>query len=343
MINLSELLSFTLILVVVNFFLLKKNILIDAPNIDKHKRKIFFSKKVPKSLGLILILFIFYKLEYNIYEKIFIFSIFFLGVQSDIKKINEPKVRFFFQGIILLFFLIYSKNFIVDTRIPFIDYMLQYELFKLILTIFCVLIIINGSNFIDGLNTLCLGYYLNILLVLYFLNFDLNIQLGSINYLLPIMCVLFLFNFFGKSFLGDSGSYLLGFFFSIILIKLHIHNSEISPWFFAILFWYPAFEILFSIIRRSYQKKNPYLPDNAHFHQLLYLYFKKKYNFNTPFLNPIIANLINLFNLIVFIIALKYNTYTIFLINIFIFNCLVYLVVYFFLTKSFSVFKLKKK
>jgi UDP-N-acetylmuramyl pentapeptide phosphotransferase/UDP-N-acetylglucosamine-1-phosphate transferase len=343
MINLPELFLLSLILVLVNLFLLKKNILIDVPNIDKHKRKIFFSKKVPKSLGLILLMSILYKFEYNIYERLSIFLIFYLGIQSDIKKINSPKVRFIIQAIIILLFSIYSKNFIIDTRIPFIDYMLQYKLFKLMLTLFCVLIIINGSNFIDGLNTLCLGYYLNILLILYFLNFDLIAQIDSINYLISIMGILFLFNFFGKSFLGDGGSYLLGFFFSIILIKLHIQNSEISPWFFAILLWYPAFEILFSIIRRSYQKKNAFLADNAHFHQLLYLYYKKKYNLNTPFLNPMIANLINFFNLIIFLIALKYNTQTILMINIFIFNCLVYLGIYFLLTKSFSKSKFNKK
>ena len=343
MIDILELFFFSAILIATNFFFLKKNILIDVPNIEKHKRKIFFSKKVPKSLGLILGLFILYKFEYDFYQKLFIALIFVLGVLSDSKKINSPKVRFFIQTIIIFFALIYSQNLITDTRIPFVDYILQFETIKLILTLFCILIVVNGSNFIDGLNTLCIGYYLSISIILYLLNTNLIFPIQLIHFFILIMGILFLFNFFGKSFLGDGGSYLLGFTFSAILIELHNKNPEISPWFFAVLLWYPAFEILFSIIRRSYQNKNPFLPDNAHFHQLIYLYFKKKYNINTPFLNPIVANLINFFNLVIFLFALSNMNKTTTLIGVFMFNCLIYLGIYFLLKKKFLAPKFSKK
>ena len=45
---------YLILLVFVNSFLIKKNLLIDSPQIDKHKKKIFFSQNVPKSLGLII-------------------------------------------------------------------------------------------------------------------------------------------------------------------------------------------------------------------------------------------------------------------------------------------------
>ena len=343
MIGLAELIIFILFLGFINFFLLKKNILVDIPNIEKHKKEIFFSKKVPKSLGLVFMMFILYKFEHDIYQKIFIFFIFFLGILSDIKIINSPRVRFCIQAIIIFFYLSYSKNLIDDTKIPFIDFLIQYELLQLLITLFCILIIINGSNFIDGLNTLCIGYYLNIFIILYFLNPTLIYPFEHIDSFIMIISILFIFNFLGKSFLGDGGSYLLGFFVSIILVKLHIHNEVISPWFFAVLLWYPAFEILFSIIRRSFKKENPFLPDNAHFHHLLYLYFKKKYNISSLFLNPIIANLINIFNLVILLWALQYNTQTIILINIFIFNCIVYLSIYFFLKRNILFLKINKK
>ena len=35
--------AYFLFLVLINFFLIKKNFLIDLPNVDKHKKKIFFS------------------------------------------------------------------------------------------------------------------------------------------------------------------------------------------------------------------------------------------------------------------------------------------------------------
>ena len=325
-----------LLLILINFFLIKKNLLIDSPNVDKHKKKNFFSQKVPKSLGLIIFLFVSFNLNFNIYEIYLIFCIFFLGILSDIKKLNSPKLRFFLQSIIVLIFLIYSGDLIQSTKVPFIDHLLNLKFFSILLTLFCILIVINGSNFIDGLNTLCVGYYLS--LVIIFLFFQLNnlYDFENIHLFTSILFLIYLFNFFGKSFLGDSGSYLLGFLFSILLIDLHVTKTNISPWFVAVLLWYPAFEILFTIIRRSAKSKNPFLPDNRHFHQLLYLYFKKKYNFKTPLINPLTANVINLYNFFTFCLACKYYNFSIVMIIIFFFNCLTYLILYLILNKNIS-------
>ena len=331
-----EFFIYLLLLLFINFSFIKNNFLIDLPNIDKHKKKIFFSQKVPKSLGIIIILFINFNIQFSVFEKLFIFLIFFLGVLSDVKKINSPKVRFFLQALIIFMLLSYSGHLIQSTKIPFIDQLLEFNLFRVILTLFCILIIINGSNFIDGLNTLCLGYYLSISFILFL--FDLNeiYQSQYIYFFIFILTLLYLFNFFGKSFLGDAGSYLLGILFSVILITMHSLNSSISPWFVAVLLWYPAFEILFTIIRRSINSKNAFFPDNRHFHQLLYLYFKKKFNLRSPFLNPVVANLINLYNLGIFYLAYNYYNLSLTMISIFVFNCFIYLYVYMLLNKNIS-------
>ena len=94
---------YLILLVFVNSFLIKKNLLIDSPQIDKHKKKIFLSQNVPKSLGLIIFLFTVFNLNFDIYEIHLIFFIFFLGILSDIKIINSPKLRFLFQSIKLEF------------------------------------------------------------------------------------------------------------------------------------------------------------------------------------------------------------------------------------------------
>lgn len=328
--------TYFFLLVLINFFLIKKNLLIDSPNTDKHKKKIFFSQKVPKSLGLIIFLFVIFNLNFNIYEIYLIFLIFFIGILSDIKKLNSPKLRFFIQSIIVFIFLIYSGDLIQSTKVPFIDYLLNFKFFSILLTLFCILIVINGSNFIDGLNTLCVGYYLSLAVIFLFFQLDNLYNSVNIHLFTSILFLIYLFNFFGKSFLGDSGSYLLGFLFSILLIDLHVSKINISPWFIAVLLWYPVFEILFSIIRRSTKSKNPFLPDNRHFHQLLYLYFKKKYNFKTPLINPLIANVINLYNFFTFCLAFKYYNLSIVMIFIFFFNCLTYLILYLILNKNIS-------
>ena len=53
-------------------------------------------------------------------------------------------------------------------------------------------------------------------------------------------------------------------------------TDQVSPYFIANLFWYPAFENLFSIIRRVLSQKKNYLADNLHLHQLIFIYLSKK-------------------------------------------------------------------
>ena len=62
------------------------------------------------------------------------------------------------------------------------------------------------------------------------------------------------------------------------MIDLNNNNYFISPYFIALLLWYPAFENLFSIIRKRIVKKDPLKPDNLHFHQLLFNFFETKQN-----------------------------------------------------------------
>ena len=45
------------------------------------------------------------------------------------------------------------------------------------------------------------------------------------------LSVIYIFNFFGKMFLGDGGSYLISFVAGIILIKFSNDNSSVSPYF----------------------------------------------------------------------------------------------------------------
>ena len=64
------------------------------------------------------------------------------------------------------------------------------------------------------------------------------------------LIILAIFNYKNYLFLGDNGSYLLGFFYSIVLIDFYNFNQSISPFFIILLLWYPSFEILFSILRK---------------------------------------------------------------------------------------------
>ena len=109
-----------------------------------------------------------------------------------------------------------------------------------------------------------------------------------------------------------------------------------SPYFFAVLLWYPAYENLFSIIRKISNGKKPFEPDTQHFHQILYSYiiFKvkknKKYKFNC---NTLTSILINIFNYIIFLIAYQNSNQTQFLISVIIFAVILKTLIYFYLKK----------
>lgn len=57
-------------------------------------------------------------------------------------------------------------------------------------------------------------------------------------------------------FLGDNGVYVISVFMSIYIIQFTNLNNNVSSLIALNLLWYPAFENLFSIIRRIVTKKN---------------------------------------------------------------------------------------
>ena len=74
-------------------------------------------------------------------------------------------------------------------------------------------------------------------------------------------------------------------------------DDSISPYFIANLLWYPAFENLFSIVRRIISKKKIEAADQFHLHQMIYNFFIKKDLVKSIYLNTLVANLINIYNL----------------------------------------------
>ena len=89
---------------------------------------------------------------------------------------------------------------IYDTRIIFLDQLLLNKYVNFLFVIFCILIMVNGSNFIDGVNTLLIGYYL--IIILNIINSDffngLNYFGFDLFYLFFILIILFFFNLFKK-------------------------------------------------------------------------------------------------------------------------------------------------
>jgi UDP-N-acetylmuramyl pentapeptide phosphotransferase/UDP-N-acetylglucosamine-1-phosphate transferase len=275
----------------------------------------------------------------NHLANIFFLSLFLLGIFSDLLIIENPLKKFIFQFFIVLTFLLLLNISIISTKIFFIDYFIENKLFSLLFTTFCLLILINGSNFLDGINTLVCGYYIWIILVILYIGHYNKINYDFLNFynlLIPLL-IIFIFNFFSKTYLGDSGTFLLSFLIGYELINLSNINLSldkyISPLFILLLLWYPAFENLFSIIRKVLSNKKPSKPDNFHLHHILFSYFKKKIK-NAKVANSFTGIVINLYNLIIFLISVNFYNKTNFLIFFIILNICVYIISYFFLLKK---------
>ncbi len=330
---------FILFVFLINFTFKKKKMI---SNYSGNNHQMFSNQKnIPLSGGLFLfigLLLLFYDDE-NIKLFLIIFSIFILGFFSDLKILSSPIKRFLLQIIAIILSVFILNLQVASTRIIFLDYLLDNTVFNYFFVSFSILILLNGTNFIDGLNGLVLGYYLIILLILQ------QLQLNSeildikhvIKYLIVLFSILFLFNLFNQFFLGDGGAYILALIFSFFLINLNNFDQNISPFFIVLLLWYPCFELLFSILRKIRFHKSPILPDIKHLHQLIFYVVKKKLKANKIFCNSLSSCLINFYNLIIFLIALNdpYNS------QLQIFLIFVNIFLYTFLYLRFFDFKFK--
>jgi|TARA_Y100000294_G_scaffold43883_1_gene40284 UDP-N-acetylmuramyl pentapeptide phosphotransferase/UDP-N-acetylglucosamine-1-phosphate transferase len=325
------------IITISNFVFKKFNILIDRTNISNHKSFINGHKTTPLLGGVVFFLILVFFLPKNYqYFTILIFFIFLTGLLSDLDILHSPLLRVIFQTIVIVVYLFLFDNFIPSTRVDFFDNLLNIFFIKLFFTSFCILVLINGTNFIDGVNTLVVGYFIlvasNILYLTEVIGLDLDILLVST--CLTCLVVIYIFNFFGKTYLGDGGAYLISFVIGVTLIKFSNDNYLVSPYYIVALLWYPAYENLFSIIRKKILKKSPSTPDNEHLHQLIYLYLDKSFNINKNSSNTLSGILICLYNLFYFLFILDEYHQTETLVYSVIFNVLIYSLLYFLLKKK---------
>ena len=319
-----------LFLFLLNYFFIKKNFLVSETG-DRHQ-KFASEKKVPLTGGIFLFLsFLFFIHNQDFSFILFSFLIFLLGIFSDLKHIKSALSRFIIQISLVLSFVIFNDLQLLNTKIYLLDKLLSNEIFNYLFVSFCILIVINGSNFLDGLNTLNIGNYLLIILAIYYLEAYNLISTNQlfINYILVVLTITFFLNLINKIYLGDAGSYLLGFTFSILLINIYLENPHISPFFIIVLLWYPSFETLFSIIRKNIMNKSPMRPDSNHLHQQIFYIFHKSNALNKYYSNLFSANIINLYNLIIFIISVNFFSNSQIQVLLILLNICVYTFIYF--------------
>ena len=196
---------------------------------------------------------------------------------------------------------------------------------------------VNGSNFIDGVNISSIGYYLGIFICIYFLSTsnDFIVNLILIENQIMILSILLIFNVLNKTYLGDGGIYFLSMLSAVIIIQFISQNSLISPYFAVSMLWYPCFENLFSIFRKSINKIKVSKADNYHLHHLIYSSLKNKKFFISN--NNLTGLIILFFNFIIFFLSLNFFNNTKYLLIIILSSIIIYCFTYFILLKKLKV------
>jgi len=148
-------------ILIINLLIIKNNYL---PNYTGNKHQSFTDKKkVPLAGGIyiltIIIILFYQKIDLLICSAI----IFFIGFAGDKNYLISPKKRFILQIATVAVFVYLFDLLISNSRIDFLDNLLSISYISFIFSIFCILVLINGSNFIDGLNGLLLGYFIIVL------------------------------------------------------------------------------------------------------------------------------------------------------------------------------------
>lgn len=153
-----------------------------------------------------------------------------------------------------------------------IDYLLTFTMVSVLFTSFAVGGVANSINIIDGFNglasTTATLAFASFALIAYQVD---DSQLAAISLVLAA-CVwgFFWINWpYGKIFLGDGGSYFIGFSLAWVAVMLIERNPQVSAFAALLICVHPVTEVLFSIYRRKIKELHLGHPDRMHFHSLI--------------------------------------------------------------------------
>lgn len=226
------------------------------------------------------------------------FVLLILGLADDIYTLS-PFYRLTFQVLISIFvwqqgirlnqidlsWLIEDYNFIIP------------KFLSLIITVLWICMIINAFNWLDGLDGLAAGTC--VVSSFGFLMIIFNFQSTSVYLLMASLigsCIGFLlYNFYSaKIYMGDCGSYFIGFLLSIIAIYSSYSDkftedtfTSANPFLPIFILLLPIADMFCVILIRISKGKSPFLGDRNHFHHRL---LKLKFNHKDSVLFSYVVN-----------------------------------------------------
>ena len=320
--NIFELNILFVILTNLIFFLNLNSIAkkIDIYDLPDKKRKIH-NLAVPPIGGLIFIINIFIYfffenyLESNILDlnlKFFIISvitIFILGIYDDKFDISYNLKLILFIIILAVYFYYDKDQLIYNLRFSTFDQSYQLDSYSFLFTILSVIIFMNAFNMYDGINGQSALYTIAIFSYLIFRDHFILLSFSIV-----ITSIFFLYNNLkGKIFLGNGGSLIIPFIFSILIINYYNQSNFFVCEEIFILMMMPGLDMIRLFGHRILKNKNPLKADKNHFHHLLLKRFNEKkavfFNF-IMVIFPIILMIVGVNHLLIILIFILVYFYT---------------------------------
>lgn len=204
-------------------------------------------------------------------------SVFFLVGIFDDKKNPKTTLKIIIILIPLLIITIFFENLLVsELRFKYLfQNSISLKFFAIPFTMFCIFMFFNALNYADGKNGVCISY---VIYLIFFLS-TLTNEFKEFYYLnILILLVILFFNLKSKLFLGNNGVNLLSIYLSLTIIKTYntdnynIYCDEIF-----LLMLIPGIDATRVTIQRLYNKISPVKPDKKHLHHYISLLVSDKF------------------------------------------------------------------
>ena len=302
MLNEFLIISFLSLLIIIFFW--KKNYEIASllnifDNIESNRK--IKKKKTPLTGGLIILSFIymfysinfidftfFDNLKYNLDTPLYFFFInliFLIGFIDD--KIDVSANKKLLSFVIIFSIITYLDHELLIDILMFkdLDFTLNIFSFSIFFVVFCLVVFLNAANMFDGINLQCSSYFL-------FLNIYLQLILEFDSFLTLLMIGLIFFmilNAKNKSYLGDSGVYLMATIYALIIIKLYNKGYLFCDQ-ILLMMLIPGLDMIRLTFLRVFKGTHPFKADNNHIHHLLASKFNEFKVFLITFFLVVIPN-----------------------------------------------------
>ncbi len=193
---------------------------------------------------------------------------FLLGFFDD--RISLPSLlRLFLTVVLALVVIVTIPDFIVEYfDFTFLTQPIVLTPFSIAFSLLVIVGMVNATNMTDGMNGLACG--LCLIWSLFLLFYAPSEFLGIIVLLALCLFVTLPFNWRGKLFLGDSGSYTAGLAISLLTIYTYnasggaLHADAVVAWFIV-----PVLDCLRLMAVRASKRRSPMSPDQDHLHHRL--------------------------------------------------------------------------